>query len=257
MAINYIVVGGGCYGSHHIQQLEKGRAKGRIAADSRIIVVDRNPQCQVIREQAAQPNPAVTVVQSDWLAYYCAQLDTLDAEDEIVPAPIAPHLAAEWLLWSLRQHLGAEAVRRIPFEDSFGGLPYEYLSPQGDRFISAAGWVCPPNCRAPKKCPVIMAPRTWDLSETIQAFAAARADRYTEPVIFTTLYRATGIETIPVGTFRAVRDRLLTLAHSGAAAGKQLIIATCSPCHGATTLLAFGAAVLSHERGAGQHATGN
>jgi hypothetical protein len=248
MAINFIVIGGGCYGSHHLKQLEKGRAKGRIGADDRIIVVDRNPACRVVRELAAQPNPRVTVVQSDWLAYYCAHLDTLAAEDELVPAPIAPHLAAEWLLWSLRRHLGETAVRQVPFVDSFGGLPYEYLSPGGDRFISAAGWVCPPNCRAPKKCPAILAPRTWDLNDTIRAFAAAQADRYTEPIIFNTVYRATGVETIPVGAFRAVRDRMLALARDGATAGKHLIVATASPCHGATTLLAFGSPVMSAER---------
>src|SRR5215216_6199267 len=101
MSSTFIVIGGGCYGSHHLKQLEKGRTKGRIDPDAGIVVVDRNPACQVVRELAAQPNPRVTVVQSDWLAYYCAALDTLPATDELVPAPIAPHLAAEWLLWSL------------------------------------------------------------------------------------------------------------------------------------------------------------
>ena len=65
MAITFIVIGGGCYGSHHLKQLEKGRAKGRIGVDDRIVVVDRNPQCQVVRELAEQPNSRVTVVQSD------------------------------------------------------------------------------------------------------------------------------------------------------------------------------------------------
>ena len=51
------------------------------------------------------------------------------------------HLAAEWLLWSLQARLGTEMVQQVPFTDAFGGLPYEYLSPGGDRFISAAGWV--------------------------------------------------------------------------------------------------------------------
>src|SRR5690242_14576145 len=106
----FIVIGGGCYGSHHLRQLEKGRAKGRIGADDRIVVVDRNPACLVVRELAAQPNPWVTVVQRDWLAYYREQMDTLPADAEIVPAPIAPHLAAEWILWSLQQRLGAAAV---------------------------------------------------------------------------------------------------------------------------------------------------
>ena len=50
------------------------------------------------------------------------------------------------------------------------------------------------------------------------------------------------IETIPVGTFRAMRDRVLALAATGSTAGKHLIIATASPCHGATTLLGFAGA---------------
>src|SRR5437773_11586925 len=92
---HFILIGGGCYGSHHLHQLEKGRTKGYIPAEARLTVVDRNPACQVVRELAERPNSHVTVVQSDWLAYYRAALDTLPAEDELVPAPIAPHLAAE------------------------------------------------------------------------------------------------------------------------------------------------------------------
>ena len=239
MPTTYILIGGGCFGSHHLRQLEKGRAKGRIGPDDRIVVVDRNPACRVIRELAEAPNPHVRVLRSDWLTYYCAAIDGLPAEDEIVPAPFAPHLAAEWLLWSLQQHLGPAAVARVPFADAFGGLPYEALGPSGDRFISAAGWVCPPNCRAPRKCPAILAPRTWDLNDTIRAFAAAHADRYLPPVIFNTLYRTTGIETILADTFRRLRDDVLALAQQGEIAGKQLIIATASPCHGATTLVEF------------------
>src|SRR5690242_21315554 len=96
MAITYIVIGGGCYGSHHIRRLEKGRARGAIGADDAILVVDRNPHCQVRRELAEAPNPRVRIVQSDWLAFMQAEFDRLPATDEVVPAPIAPHLAAEW-----------------------------------------------------------------------------------------------------------------------------------------------------------------
>jgi hypothetical protein len=243
MATTFIVIGGGCYGSHHVARLEKGRRKGAIAADARIVVVDRNPACQVVRELAAAPNPLVTVVQSDWLAYMQATFDSLPATDEVVPAPIAPHLAAEWLLWSLEQRLPPGTVQQVPFADAFGGLPYEYLSPAGERFFSAAGWVCPPNCRAPKKCPAILAPRTWDLEETVRTFSQAHADRYAEPAIFRTIYRTTGIETIPVGFYRETRDRMLAAAHAGTAHGKHVIVSTLSPCHGAANLLYFGPGV--------------
>lgn len=172
MAITFIVIGGGCYGSHHLRRLEKGRARGAIAADARILVVDRNPNCQVLRELAAQPNPLVDVVRSDWLAFMKAEFDGRPATDEVVPAPIAPHLAAEWLLWSLETRLPAGSVRQIPFEDSFGGLPYEYLSPAGERF----------SARPTGSVPLIAArrasaPRSWrrapGTSKTPSATSAA------------------------------------------------------------------------------------
>ncbi|HUS17690.1 MAG TPA: hypothetical protein VM536_22055 [Chloroflexia bacterium] len=241
MAITFIVIGGGCYGSHHLARLERGRARGKIDADARVLIVDRNPACQVRRELAEAPNPRVEIVQADWLAFMQAEFDHLPATDEVVPAPIAPHLAAEWLLWSLQARLPAGAVSQVPFDDTFGGLPYEHLSPAGERFFSAAGWICPPNCRAPKKCPAILAPRTWDLEETVRTFSQARPDRYADPAVFRTVYRTTGIETIPVGWYRDTRDRLLNLALSGEAAGKQVIVSTLSPCHGAANLLRFAA----------------
>ena len=175
MPTTFIVIGGGCYGSHHLARLERGRARGAIAADARVLIVDRNPACQVRRELAERPNSRVEIVQSDWLAFLQAELDRRPATDEVVPAPIAPHLAAEWLLWSLQSRAGSALVAQTPFVDAFGGLPYEYLSPSGERFFSAAGWVCPPNCRAPKKCPAILAPRTWDLEDTVRDFSGARS----------------------------------------------------------------------------------
>jgi hypothetical protein len=241
MPATFIVIGGGCYGSHHLARLERGRARGAIPADARVLIVDRNPACQVRRDLAERPNPLVEIVQSDWLAFLQAELDRRPATDEVVPAPIAPHLAAEWLLWSLQRRVGPALVGQAPFVDAFGGLPYEYLSPSGERFFSAAGWVCPPNCRAPKKCPAILAPRTWDLEDTVREFSQARSAQYMEPAIFRTVYRTTGIETIPVGYYRQTRDRLLELARSGAAGGKDVIVATLSPCHGAANLLHFNA----------------
>lgn len=247
--ITFLVIGGGCYGSHHLARLEKGRARGRIGPEDRVQVVDRNPHCQVRRELAVQANPRVTIVQADWLAFLQTELDRRPASDEIVPAPIAPHLAAEWLLWSLQTRLPAGLVAQVPFEDTFGGLPYEYLSAAGERFFSAAGWICPPNCRAPRQCPAILAPRTWDLEETVRTFSGARPDRYIAPAIFRTVYRTSGIETIPVGFYRETRDRLLALAQSGRAAGKDAIVATLSPCHGAANLLRFAAPAAVAERG--------
>ena len=38
----FIVIGGGCFGGHHVRHIEKGRSRGRISPEARIVVVDRN-----------------------------------------------------------------------------------------------------------------------------------------------------------------------------------------------------------------------
>ena len=44
-----VIVGGGCYGTFYAGQLERARARGR-AAYRRLLIVDRDPACQVARE---------------------------------------------------------------------------------------------------------------------------------------------------------------------------------------------------------------
>src|SRR5947209_3734944 len=102
----FIVIGGGCFGSHHVRHIEKGRSRGRISPEARIIVVDRNVRPPARDVPGVGDNPMVTFAQSDWLAYMQAHWETLPAGTEVVPAPVAPHLAFEWLVWTLRSSLG-------------------------------------------------------------------------------------------------------------------------------------------------------
>jgi tRNA A37 threonylcarbamoyladenosine dehydratase len=41
-----VVVGGGCYGSYYVQQLARARQAGALGF-SRLLVVDRDPDCRV------------------------------------------------------------------------------------------------------------------------------------------------------------------------------------------------------------------
>ena len=87
MPATFIVIGGGCYGSHHLARLETRPGRGAIAADARVVIVDRNPACQVRRELAERPNPLVEIVQSDWLAFLQAELDRRPATEKWCPRP--------------------------------------------------------------------------------------------------------------------------------------------------------------------------
>jgi hypothetical protein len=178
-----------------------------------------------------------------------ANWDTLPPDTEVVPAPIAPHLAFEWLVGSLGERLGSRVEGRgvgqgvgisvEPVAHEFGGLPYEYLAPSGARFISAADWVCPANCRAPHICPMTRDVRTWELEDTVNDYARANPNEFATAVVFKPRFRVPGVDTLYIREYIEARDRLLALAITPEAKGKGVVVGTVSSCHGAVSLLRF------------------
>ncbi|MBF6614234.1 MAG: hypothetical protein IVW55_14000 [Chloroflexi bacterium] len=233
----FIVFGGGCFGTHHVRHIEKGRKRGRISPDARIIVVDRNtwPPARALPEIAE--NRCVSFVQSDWLDYMKKCWDALSPEAEAVPAPVAPHLAFEWLTWSLRDKLGEDAITVEPVTHEFGGLPYEYLDPVGCRYISAANWVCPTNCRAPHICPMTRDVRTWELEDRVNKYAASQSELFAAAVVFKPKFRVPGIDKLYIKEYTEARDHLLALSQEPEATGKSVVVGTVSSCHGAVSQL--------------------
>lgn len=249
----FIVIGGGCFGAHHIKHIEKGRARGRISPEARIIMVDRNEHPPALDQPEVGENRFVTVVKSDWLEYMKATWEVLPPNAEVVPAPVAPHLAFEWLVWCLRQRLGEAAILVEPMTHQFGGLPYEYLDPSGCRYISAANWICPANCRAPHVCPMTRNVRTWELEDTVNAYANAHPEELAGAVVFKPRFRVPGVDTLYIKQYTEALDHLLEMAVRPDNAGKGLVVGTVSSCHGAVSLLRF-AAPLPAFQGAGVRA---
>jgi len=243
MGEQFLVFGGGCFGTHHVRSIEKERMRGRISPDAHIIMLDRNAHPPALDLPEVGHNPHMTFVQIDWLDYMKANWDTLPRDTEAVPAPIAPHLAFEWLVWSLREHLGEDAISVEPMSHEFGGLPYEYLAPSGARFISAADWICPTNCRAPHICPMIRDVRTWELSRTVNEYAQAHTDTVAAAVVFEPRFRVPGIDRLYLREYTEARDRILDLYGQPQAAGKEVVVATVSPCHGAVSQMRLNALV--------------
>ncbi len=183
--MRFIVIGGGCYGIYHSGQLYKAIQKGKLPADSRLIIVDRNAAPAALAEHGAKPN--FEFVQSDWqtflqqfLADPAAFEPNRDGDQvQIVPAPFAPHLFFDWLRFATEAALVERdrsdiAVERTGFDHKMH-LPYEFTDQSGNHFISRAGWTCPSSCIEPQKCPAVKGPRDWDLDLDLRNFVAGQS----------------------------------------------------------------------------------
>ena len=195
-----LVIGGDRFGEYHARQLRRGVASGALPASA-----------------------VVEVLSSDWLSGLRAWLRQAGPDDHLVPAPLMPHLAWEWL--------GGELGRSFAEPPTGWSLPFE-LESGGAVYISAAAWTCPATCIEPSHCPVLHAPRDWDLGDVILARALELGY---EPAVFRCLHLAMGVGTVPAPALLEARSRL------GASDGRRsALVATSSRCHAAVGVLAPG-----------------
>ena len=159
-----VVVGGGCYGSYYVRQLARAFAAGAITW-SRLIVVDRDPDCSVGRLPETERPPNLRLEIAEWAQYFSHFLGVASerpdeaTRDTIVPSPLMPHLMAEWLLLRAR----ARWPRRAIGVASLGGapaVPWQMTGADGTHFVSFAEWICPINCIEPVRCPATRGERT-------------------------------------------------------------------------------------------------
>lgn len=191
--MRFIVIGGGCYGVYHSGQLYKSIQKGKLPADSQLIVVDRNAQPRAMLEHGSKLG--FSFVQSDWQAFLQeffsdpARYNPATDGDEvqIVPAPFAPHLFFDWLQFSVKERLRELGRNEIKIEregfDYKMSLPYEYTDKVGNHFISRAGWTCPTACIEPRLCPAVKGLRDWDLQLDLRNFVAGQAVKPSESAV--------------------------------------------------------------------------
>ncbi len=240
-----VIVGGGCYGSFYAGQLLRARARGAVRW-RRLLVVDRDAAC---RAGAALAGAAGTeLVVEEWGAFFDRYLAARaadgaapEAPDAIVPSPLMPHLMYQWLERRARARWPGRAVGPRPVPRG-PGTPYDVLAPDGTRYVSFADWLCPVHCIEPATCPVIAAPRTWEMGDVMAALARRLdAERPTAgPVLFTCRHRVFGVGMFDVSTVLA-GDAVV--ARAGAAGTPvDVLVATISACHGAASLLHLGGA---------------
>jgi len=238
-----VIIGGGCYGTFYAGQLERARARGA-ATYQRLLVVDRDPRCQVTRDLG--PDPARELIVAEWGEFFDRFLGETrhgaGAADAIVPSPLMPHLMYEWLVREARGRWPHREIEVRPLDVAIG-TPYEMLAPSGTRYVSFADWLCPVHCVEPALCPVIRGPRTWEMSDAVRAATAelARTRAVAGPVLFVCRHRVYGVGMFDVTSVQA-GARLV--ADAGDRGGPvDVVVGTVSSCHGAVSVLHLGSAM--------------
>ncbi|MEP6688042.1 MAG: hypothetical protein ABJC36_06810 [Gemmatimonadales bacterium] len=237
-----VIVGGGCYGSFYAGQLLRARSRAAVRW-TKLVVVDRDPACRAARAVAGIDG--VELVVQEWGAFFDGFFDAArsvaNPPDAIVPSPLMPHLMYEWLLRRARARWPGREIGTRPV--SVGpGTPYDVLAPDGTRYVSFADWLCPVHCIEPATCPIIRAPRTWEMGDAMGILATRLGARHPTagPVLFTCRHRVYGVGMFDVST---VLDGDAVVARAGAeGTAVDVLVGTVSACHGAASLLHLGAA---------------
>ncbi len=234
--MNFIVVGGGCYGTYYCRQLLRGAEKLGL---EQLVVVDHDPNCQVRRELV---DDRILHITQDWRVflqtYFAEQLQRheqgLPIIDHYVPPCIAPHILFETFEWELTRHHPTLKISHPPVSGKIG-TPVDMALADGNRALSFAEWICPHSCIEPRLCPVTRGPKDWDMREHLVKFFAEQQLPVDSYHLFSCRHLAMGVGTIPwreiVVEFVLLREAI-TKNHEHRAA-----LATISSCHGLVGLM--------------------
>ena len=236
-----VIVGGGCYGTFYAGQLIRALERDRTTYRT-LLIVDRNPRCRFALEIGVG-NDRRLIVQ-EWGAFFDSYLKAasgtvLEPGDAIVPSPLMPHLMYEWLVRRARNRWPGRLIETRPVPAG-PGTPYDVSAPDGTRYVSFADWTCPTHCIEPAICPVIRAPRTWEMGDALHRLTGRLAASHPTagPVTFVCRHRVFGVGMFDVA---AVLDGDAAVASAGAGGSPvDVVIGTISSCHGAVNLLHLG-----------------
>jgi hypothetical protein len=235
-----VVVGGGCYGTFYARQLAQAKAKGKTDF-VRVVVVDRDPDCRMMRELGEGADRALIVSEwdpffDDFLAPSRRAAEPPSRPDAIVPSPLMPHLMYDWLLRRARARWPDRLVETRPLPVG-PGTPYDRAAPDGTRYVSYADWLCPTHCIEPAVCPVTRAPRTWEMSDALHDLT--RRLGAAGPVLFRCEHHVFGVGMFMVSEVLAGDARVREAGQPGPV---DFLVGTISSCHGALNLLRVGTA---------------
>ncbi len=232
-----VVMGGGCYGSWYAQQLTRAARRGALQVTD-VVVVDRNPTCQVValKDAGHYDGLPLRVVLSEWdpfIADWLGQGPAALANDAMVPSPLMPHVCLDWMIARARARWPQRNVRVAPLE-RVPSTPWERASPDGRHYVSFATWMCPVNCIEPERCPHTRDARDWSMPPMMRQYVDDNPS-LRGPIIFHCVHRTYGVGMIDAA---AIADADRQLAAWGASGPCAVLVGTVSHCHGALGVLA-------------------
>lgn len=238
-----VVVGGGCYGSYYVRQLQRAAASGAVAWD-RLVAVDRHADCPVATSAAlrrgAGDSPGATVEVASWHDFFARWLPGARDDDAIVPSPLMPHLMVDWLMERVQARWPGRVVSLQPLPRAVP-TPWQKAGAGNVHYVSFAEWMCPINCIEPARCPHTRGERTWSMPPTLEAYVRderARGGTLDGPLLLHCQHRSHGVGMFDAGAVRAAERRVQAAAEQGAA---EFLVGTVSHCHGALARLVIGA----------------
>ncbi len=159
--------------------------------------------------------------------------------DAIVPSPLMPHLMYEWLVRRARSRWPGRAIETRPLTLD-PETPYDTSAPDGTRYVSFADWTCPTHCIEPAICPVIRAPRTWEMADAMDGLARRLelSSPTAGPVLFVCEHRVFGVGMFDVSAVLAGDASVASAGQPGSPV--NVLVGTISRCHGAVNLLHLG-----------------
>jgi hypothetical protein len=233
-----IIVGGGCYGTFYAGQLLRAAEKKKLTY-RRLLIVDRNPECRFALEIGGSDDRKLIV--QDWAEFFddCLGGGNAGPDDAIVPSPLMPHLMYQWLERRARSRWPGRVVQTKPVPAG-PGTPYDVAAPDGTRYVSYADWICPTHCIEPATCPVIRAPRTWEMAEALEGLTARLAAVHPTagPILFLCKHRVYGVGMFDVSSVLAGDSAVASAGAGGTPV--DVLVGTISSCHGAVNLLHLG-----------------
>ncbi|HEX5038402.1 MAG TPA: hypothetical protein VFX30_14700 [bacterium] len=225
--MDFILLGGGCFGSFYARQLLRGADRLGVGT---IHVVDKDPECRVRSDFGDAARIAYHI--QDWKDFLIPYFETCIARreagetvtDQYVPPTFAPHILMELFIEEAAREIPSLRFERRPFEAEVG-TPVDMLLPAGTRALSFATWTCPASCIEPPTCPHTRGPKDWDIKTHLTKTAKAGSLH-----IFQCRHYAMGVGTIPVS---AIVEEFLKFRDVVRAPGThRAAMASVSSCHG-------------------------
>jgi hypothetical protein len=234
--VRYVIAGGGAYGSHYIQKLTDAQASGLLDAVHEVVVVDGNANCQAAPVVAELPWARLVV--SPWRDFGRSVFEEpeLWRQDVWIPAPIAPHVLAEWLT----DHVAARfALSASPSATRVGQqqVAFERQLPDGRLLLSHAPGLCPLDCTEPGDCAITQKRRWWEMSDTVsELLAPSGVDEAAVARFFCRHHCDPGELDLGGIRFATILDQSLGVLDAVARGERTIGVATYSSCHGVINL---------------------